>query len=1035
VSTPRTSPIGPLEDQLWISEELYGASGAFTVSRAFIVDERLDFGALRCAIERVSDALDIRSARSDRVAGARDATLTGERASVEFRDWGPPTSLRDFLRLTTYQRMSLHDPNWLIVSRLVSDAGHGYQAMTFSFHHAYVDFHSVNAFFTLVGLAYDAPAVTGSGLVATILPHNGSLNDAPGASHALERLVASRTPRLQPFAGGTRPRRFSFAGADVRSQIDAGTAYMLRRAAVEAGVTLDSLLLALWCASLSRDCHSDEFLVGVVVSLRQREKEFGPLTAMVPFIGRRGHGLPVRDLVLYTQDELIACLEHRTTLGAAAGRISSQSGDLGRSPLVDAAYISEGASEVAWTLPEVSIREIHVPSPWARHDLSTTVVPQSDGGLNLRWTFYNAAVTRRDVVARVNDFNGYVESIREGGLERTSVVALSNLAISPSIRFTAGPVATSATIPEAINDRVRAAPKSIAVRAQQEQIAYDSLWSWANEIRSRLPVGNQSSSPIGILLGRGPSLLAAMIGVLQSGNHFVPLQPDWPIARIRLMCQQVGIENVISDAQSSSAVPSELGCVAVGDMPSPADSMQVTPTPCLVDRSENDLAYIMFTSGSSGVPKAVGVSHGSILRLVAAFQDRTQIPPGATWISYTDPVFDIFQLEWLSPLLFGGTIEFGVSADALHTEAAAGEGHVVVQVTPSRLRAMLTPNRLWPVVEAADVVVGGEVLDDELVSKLSAYNPTCRIWNAYGPTEATVWTSMAILGRKSEPVSIGCPLGGYRLYVLGAGLSPVAVGIDGELFIGGSGVANGYVNDPSGTALAFIADPWGVPGSRMYRTGDRVSLSHDGSFFFRGRMHDDELKVRGYRIALGEVETALRGNPDVRDAAVVDIETDQPGAITLAAFVIWETVANRDTTQLRRKLADVLPTYMVPSVIVSGSDLPLTSSGKCDRSAVRSLIEERMPGSDDRLASTGDINTRAIVKAAWREVLSGSDVASATNFFGAGGNSIAAARATAKVREGLGLDIPLRLIFETPDFDNYLDAITSMFGTHSTQEG
>ncbi len=479
---------------------------------------------------------------------------------------------------------------------------------------------------------------------------------------------------------------------------------------------------------------------------------------------------------------------------------------------------------------------------------------------------------------------------------------------------------TGSTLPELFRKRVAASPQAIAVRFRDETLTYAQLAaavaSVAAELRSR---GVGGGSRVGVLLDRSIHLLPGLLGVLEAGAAYVPLDPIYPRERLQYMLDDAAVACVLVDSTTED-VAAGIAAETIR-----VDSIQArTGSASAIEPSAP--AYVIYTSGSTGRPKGVEVGHRSLSNLLLSMAERPGCGSGDRLLAVTTICFDIAALELYLPLITGGTVDIAptdVARDgaALLRELRRGAA-TMMQATPSTWKMLLAAGWMEPLNLVA--LCGGEALSRELANEIQ--RRVVRLWNLYGPTETTIW-SMVDEVRRSEPISLGWPVANTRCYVLDEQRNRVPAGEAGELFIAGDGVARGYVNRPDLTAERFLSDPFGADGGRMYRTGDRVRLEADGRITYIGRV-DDQVKVAGYRIELGEIESALR-RIDGIDEAVVVVSRDSGGDDHLVAHVRMprELAADAIAAELRRWL----PEYMVPAVIRRVDEFPLTLNRKIDR--------------------------------------------------------------------------------------------------------
>ncbi|HEX2188742.1 MAG TPA: non-ribosomal peptide synthetase, partial [Longimicrobiaceae bacterium] len=422
------------------------------------------------------------------------------------------------------------------------------------------------------------------------------------------------------------------------------------------------------------------------------------------------------------------------------------------------------------------------------------------------------------------------------------------------------------------------------------------------------------------------------------------------------------------------------------------------------------LAYAIYTSGSTGRPKGVMVPHGAVVNFLHAMRERPGVSAEDVLLAVTTPAFDISVLELFLPLTVGARVVVAdreTAADPVAlAELLARSGATVMQATPATWKMLLFAG--WEGDRRLRVLCGGEALSPTVAELLR--ERSAGVWNLYGPTETTVWSTAQPVDR-SGPVPVGRPVANTRAYVLDAGLEPVPVGVPGELYLAGAGVARGYLGRPGLTAERFLPEPFGAAeGGRMYRTGDRARWREDGALELLGRT-DQQVKVRGFRVEPGEVEAALVAHPGVREAAVAAHE-DDTGEARLVAYVVEEADAPDDAPELRRWLHERLPDYMVPSLFVGLDALPRTANGKLDRRALPAP-EGGRAGVEAEYVAPRDAVEEALA-AVWAETLHVEQVGVHDNFFELGGHSILATQLVVAVRATLQADLPVRALFERP---------------------
>jgi amino acid adenylation domain-containing protein len=488
----------------------------------------------------------------------------------------------------------------------------------------------------------------------------------------------------------------------------------------------------------------------------------------------------------------------------------------------------------------------------------------------------------------------------------------------------------------------------------------------------------------------------------------VPLDPAYPEERLRFMVADSEAKLLLTQRRVVEQLSwlSEQGVEAVAVDELAADEPSGTSLPAVTVSAAN-LAYVIYTSGSTGRPKGVAITHHSATVLLRWSEECFSEAELAGVLCSTSVCFDLSIFELFAPLMVGGTVILARDALAL-SELEARERVTLVNTVPSAMAELL---RLGAVPQTVQTVnLAGEALTRRLVETVYEQSEVQRVWNLYGPTEDTTYsTGVQVRRGAGQVVSIGRPVAETRAYVLDERLEPVAVGVRGELYLAGEGLARGYLNRAGLTAERFVPDPHGaVAGGRMYRTGDEARWLGSGELEYLGRL-DQQVKVRGYRIELGEIEAALMGQAGIRECVCVARE-DEPGEKGVVAYVVGAEGVTPDVSELRARLREQLPEYMVPAVIVRLAELPLTPNGKVDR--------KRLPAPELKSAEEGYVGPRTeveeVVCGIWSEVLRLERVGVNDNFFELGGHSLLAAQVTFSIREKLKVELPLRRIFETP---------------------
>ncbi|MCY8124232.1 non-ribosomal peptide synthetase DhbF [Bacillus spizizenii] len=552
-------------------------------------------------------------------------------------------------------------------------------------------------------------------------------------------------------------------------------------------------------------------------------------------------------------------------------------------------------------------------------------------------------------------------------------------------------------------------PERIALICDDVQVNYQELNEKANRLAHLLiEKGLGPEQFVALALPRSPEMVASMLAVLKTGAAYLPLDPEFPADRISYMLEDAKPSCIITTEEIAARLPDGLSV--------PQLVLDQTVTQEIVKRYSPDNpnvsvslahpAYIIYTSGSTGRPKGVVVTLKSLSNFLLSMQEAFSLGEEDRLLAVTTVAFDISALELYLPLISGAQIVIAKKETIREPQALAKMIEYfdidIMQATPTLWHALVTnePETL----RGLRVLVGGEALPSGLLQALQKLH--CSVTNLYGPTETTIWSATAFLeeGLKGVP-PIGKPIWNTQVYVLDNGLQPVPPGVVGELYIAGTGLARGYFRRPDLTAERFVADPYGPPGARMYRTGDQARWRADGSLDYIGRA-DHQIKIRGFRIELGEIDAVLAKHPDIEQAAVV-VREDQPGDKRLVAYVVAASAI--DTADLRRYVGAILPDYMVPAAFMEMDELPLTPNGKLDRKALPA---------PDFSTSVSDRGPRTpqeeILCDLFAEVLGLARVGIDDSFFELGGHSLLAARLMSRIREVMGAELGIAKLFDEP---------------------
>ena len=838
-----------------------------------------------------------------------------------------------------------------------------------------------------------------------------------------KRQLTPLPPALELPADRARPPMQTFRGGGEHIVVAPAVADALRGLAREQGATFFMALVAAFDALLARLTGEVDIAIGTATASRTRP-ELEPLigffvNTLVLRVDCAGDP-SFRELVGRARDATLGAFAHQDLPFERVVEAVQPHRDLGANPIFQVLFELQSGRGGGIQLPGLSLDSIATEAHAARFDLEVQLWEETGGGVE-GFLFYSTDLFDRPTVRRMADrwlaLLACAAQDPEARLSQLRIDANGERATAPDAwNATASAYPRESSIAEVFAEVARGRVREPAVVFEGGLLTYGELLRQSLQVGTALRArGIGRASRVGLALDRSPGFVTAALGVLFAGGAYVPVDPDSPRARTARMLCDAQVALVIGGDGDDRDDAAAGGAPFVALATLQAEGAQVDADVVLredADPSRADrLAYVMFTSGSTGTPKGIEVTQRNVVRLVRG-QEYARFGPDETMLQLAPVAFDASTFEIWGALLNGGRLAIAPKGALSPAEIATclqRFGATTVWLTAGLFHAVVD-QQLEALARVPQVLAGGDVLSPSHVRRL--LDAGCaRVVNGYGPTETTTFACCEVLeaGRPfGERVPIGRPIGNARVYVLDAGMHPVAVGARGELFIGGDGVARGYAGRADLTAERFVPDPFGPAGSRLYRTGDLVRWRADGRLEFLGR-RDGQVKVRGFRVETAEVEGALHEVAGVRAAVVVAWRDG--GEAELVAYVVREGASAPDEAALRSALLAQLPRPMVPSRYVFLEALPLTSNGKVDRRALPA------PGARTRgqseLIAPRTAAEREVARV-WAEVLQLDEVGVTDDFFELGGHSLLATQVTSRLRASLGVEIPLRAVFEAP---------------------
>jgi amino acid adenylation domain-containing protein len=827
------------------------------------------------------------------------------------------------------------------------------------------------------------------------------------SEHLADAPIAISLPTDYP-----RPANQRGPGAARKISIPSLLSRQLIDAAQRQETTLFTVLFTAFNALLHDLTGETDFVVGVPTGGRIRPEFEDSVGYLVNPVAIRTRLDPARSFkaLLGNVDKTVRdALEHQEYPFARIVRELQLARDPRRSPVFQVMFAMERSASLdsngfAVTLlntegASLGIREFRIEALTARRDraqFELTFLLEEFGG-----EIYGVVDYRTDLwdVETIDRFVARYEAILQG-IVRDVDVAIPDVAPRPGpARAISGPViADYPDVCDAIRKAAAANPDEIALEGADGSQTYRVMIQRVDAVAAAL--ARREIAPgtlVGICMSRSTALVNAMLGVMETGAAYLPLDLSHPPARLKQILADAAPKLIIADETSAAAVRAIADCPVI----TVETLMRFAPSGAPVAHRKGELAYVLHTSGSTGKPVGVEVLRDSLSNFMAAMAGELTLTPTDTLLAVTTIAFDIAGLELLLPLTLGARVvvaDENMLRDPRRLAARLDQGDITaMQATPATWQSLLDAG--WSGAREFKAMVGGERLPRALAEAVAARVET--LWNLYGPTETTIWSTAAQISADAGTVPIGRPIANTVCYIVDENLQCVPEGVPGELLIGGRGVARGYLNDPERTAARFVADPVDPDGGRCFRTGDFVRRGHDGALIYLGR-RDQQVKIRGFRVELGEIEARLGSHPAVRAAAAVVHGTDLTDA-RIAAYVVLEHGASTDTQALVMYLKDLLPGYMVPASVAVVEELPRLPNGKIDRERLTAGMVSEPGKREARVAPRNPVEEKLL--AVLKDVLGSDDVDVEDNFFEAGGTSLLGMRYLARVSDVLSVEL------------------------------
>ncbi len=841
--------------------------------------------------------------------------------------------------------------------------------------------------------------------------------------------LADSTPLLELPTDHPRPAIQTDNGANHLCTLDADLTAKVKQLSQEHGVTLFMTLEAIFATLLYRYSGQTDITIGTPIANRNRSE----IEALI--------GVFINTLVLRTNLEenpkfsQLLQQVRRVSLEAYANQdvpfekvveAVEVERNLSHSPLFQVMFVLQNTPSKEWELPRLSLTSLPVETVTAKFDL-TLSMEETDQGLVGNWE-YNRDLFESETIERLaNHFENLVTAVVENTEERVGLLPL--LSASEQQRILVDWNNTNAEYPthlclhQLFEAQVEKTPDAVAVELgsdSSEYLTYRELNNRANQLAGYLQsLGIKSEKLVGICVERSLNMVVALLATLKAGGAYVPLDPKYPVERLEFMVEDAEIEVLLTQQSLVDLLPNNQAKRVCLD----SDWQEISshdPQFKITEHSPKDLAYTIYTSGSTGKPKGVEISHGAVVNFLHSAAQKPGITSKDVMLAVATLSFDIAVLDIFLPLMAGGKVVLvssDIAKDGFELQNLLMQSKAtIMQGTPATWRILLDSG--WKGSDQFKIICGGELLPRDFANQLLARS--CELWNAYGPSETTIWSTIYKVEPGEGKILIGHPINNTQIYLLDTYGQPVPIGVAGELHIGGAGLAKGYRNRPQLTGDKFIhisGETTNKISTRLYKTGDLARYNCEGNLEYVGRI-DHQVKLRGFRIELGEIEAVITSHYQVKQAVVI-VREDRPGIRILVAYVLPHQ-ETPDSSELRNLVQQRLPEYMIPNAFVFLDTLPLTPNRKVNRRALPKPDLAAHNNSD--FVAPGNSIEQQLAQI-WCDILGLGKVSTNSNFFDLGGDSILSIQIVARAHQE-GIKLTPKQIFQHQTIAQLADVCT-----------
>jgi amino acid adenylation domain-containing protein len=1040
VSEAETYPLSHGQQALWFLYNLDPQSWAYNILFSARIRSAVDVSALERSFQRLLDRhASLRATFSEQ--NGQPIQQIQRQQKVDFQqidaaDW-PADQLMS--RVTEYAQRPFDLTRGPMLRVYLFTRANDDHILLFVIHHIVIDLWALLILLDELRVIYPAEQ---AGLSAELPPLKSEYRDYVRwqremiAGNAGERAwqywqqnLNGNLPVLNLPTDRPRPVVQTYSGSSYSFEIDAETTARLKTVAKTTRATLHAILLTTFQVLLYRYTNQEDILIGspsVNRTAAELKEIVGYFTNPVVTRGDLSSNPNFSALLQQLRKTIIAGLDHQDYPLPLLIEKLQLPRDASRLPLFQAAFVLQkmhkleelgiffvpGQSDTRVDFGGLTLEHFGLPQQEGQFELKLEIMDMVETrGILYAFLKYNSDLFEPTTIARMaGHFQTLLKAITENPDQPIATLPLLTAAERQTLLVdwnnTRADYREDLCIHEMFQEQVKRRPNAVAVVFEEKQLSYRQLNAAANQVARHLKsLGVKPETLVGICVERSLEMVIAILGILKAGAAYLPLDSSYPVERLAFMVQDAQISLLLTHQHLLPRLPELTVPMVLLDRDWPQINQYSTRNP-VTKMTPNNLAYVIYTSGSTGLPKGVLLEHGGMANLTAAHISNFAVKPQDRVLQFSSFSFDASVWDMMMALQLGATL-------VMARQDAVMPGPDLLELLKSQrvTIATLPPSvlALLPVEELPDlrtIIVAGDACAAEVVAR---WGKGREFFNAYGPTEATIWATIYQCSDTSRRPLIGRPVNNKEIYLLDTNLQPVPIGLPGEIHIGGVGLARGYHRRPELTGEKFITHPFSDRvGARLYKTGDLGCYRSDGNIDFLGRL-DHQVKVRGFRIELGEIEEVLNQYLDIEENVVIARE-DQPGEKRLVAYLVAASGQSLAIAEVRNYLKQKLPEYMVPSVFVVLPALPLSPNGKIDRRALPRPEQARKSLTQKYLEPRDNVELQ--LQQIWQEILKTEPVGVKDNFFELGGHSLLAVQLMARIEKGFGRNYPLATLFQ-----------------------